>query len=163
MKNREILTFTSITALALIVISIQTYLLSDLALIGAITSADPEPWRSILPSWTSVMIISSLIMSLFWIAKADRSTFESSRKARTKILSWWRNLILIYIFNIVALIIYWVNQPDSVPVELFLVMALFVLPFDIAALYWLPTAMGTPKTLRYIPQFATTLRNLTGG
>lgn len=163
MKNREIITFSAITALTLIVIIMQTYLLSDLALIGAITSSDPKLWTNILPSWTSVMIVTSLIMSLFWIAKADRSTFESSRQARIKILSWWRNLILIYIFNTITLILYWVNQPDSVPVELFTLMALFILPFDIAALYWLPTAMATPKTLRYIPQFATILRNLTGG
>jgi hypothetical protein len=162
MKNFEILWLSGSIAVGVFLISLQHFLFAEVLVLANITDADLTNWINFLPYFTSIVIVSAIGATLWWIFRATTTTYISSRHALSKKLSWKLRASGLYIFDTIILAGYSIFKPQSVPVEIFICFSIFILPFDIAVLYWLPTAIATPRTLRNIPTGAIKLRNLIG-
>lgn len=162
MKSSEIIWLTGSIVLGIVLLSLQTLLFNDPTLLGIITDADPTAWQAILPSFTSIIIFSALATTLWWIYRADTFKKDRCSDALSRKLPWKLKGAGLYVFLILVLTGYYLYNQESVPINLFIAFAILILPLDIAILYWLPTAIATPRTLRRIPTGSTTLRNLIG-
>ena len=109
--------------------------------------------------------------TLFWIFHSIRARFDRSKHARRNEVFWWiLSIILFVLAYIIYLIVegtYTSIQPGgtggTVPYTPPYAWMGFVVLIDVLLLFWLPSALATMGTLRYVPPGSMTLRRLFGG
>jgi hypothetical protein len=147
-----------------IAIPFQQWLLASPELIASLgVNTQQSAWtQSVMPSVTYGSWISSLCATLLWIYSAQNGRFVSSKQALSMRLTWWIYALSLYALMSIILysFIYAVSGIVASEIQYFILLIVF--PLDIILLFWLPTAMATPGTLRYIPPLAFNLRRQLG-
>ncbi len=158
---------------------VKRWLLADILPLA--TVPNPPEWVEQVYTWSAIAsLLLGFGLALIWIYRSSKARFASSRAARARTGAWWLWAILLYIvlfglyLGIELGIGYPYTQPGSGEVVTAGVvetvfanaplgwMALFLV-IDGALLFWLPTALSSLGTLRYITPGARGLRKLTGG
>lgn len=160
--------FLFVTALFAIIwiFLFQPYVLSDeLNLLSAKTSLLDE-WRDTI-MWYSLLINYSMstIFTLIWIIQGVNFKAESSRKTLVKLKLWWFFAIISTSINLSFLLIlsYILKFIDQTGFYEFLLWLAFFAIVDVLVAFWLPTAIATPRTMRYLPPGSRLLRSIYGG
>lgn len=148
----------------LLVIPLQQYLLASPDLIASLGIREPETFwvQNVLPPLTYGIWIGGVLVTLIWIIQASQSTFSSSKSALSRRVGWFLYAGCLYLAYLVLFLVLANAGSVSVAMEIQLMVLLAVMPIDILVLFWLPTAMATPGTLRYVPPLAAKVRKLIG-
>lgn len=149
----------------LLVIPLQQAILASPDTIAAlgIRGAQKVWVDNVLPVLTYGIWIGGVLATLFWIVQASRSTFRNSRSAFAQRGTWWLYAGGLYLAYLILFLALAYGGSGDVAMELQILVLLGILPLDILVLFWLPTAIATPGTLRYVPPLAMKLRKLIGG
>ena len=168
MKLIEIVFLMIVAILALLITFIfQPVVLSaDWNLIPGATRETITRWQDNL-MWPSLYAnyIFGAIATLFWIYQANTFMSESSKKTLQNISLWWL-ICGFYAFISMAVVISLSFSNNFIGQKGFMPFFFFLLCFsllDVALMYWLPTAIASPKTMRYIPPGSRQLRSLYEG
>ena len=160
--------FLSVTALFAIlwIFLFQPYVLSDeLNLLSAKTSLLDE-WRDTI-MWYSQIInyLISTIFTVIWIIQGANFKAENSRKTLDKLKLWWFFAIISTLINLSFLLFlsYILGFIDQTGFYEFLLWLAFFAIVDVLVAFWLPTAIATPRTMRYLPPGSRLLRSIYGG
>lgn len=126
--------------------------------------------RELLSEWLNqVFFISNLvgyatgvILLLFWIFSASRYRASKAADVIPKRITW---LVLFWgyiFFNILTffLLSFFYEAINNTGLLIYYPISVVL---DAVLLFWLPSALGTPGTLRNIPPLARPIRNLYGG
>ena len=132
----------------------------------SMTNNDLQDWLGavFLPTmW--VVYVSGIVFALIWLGKGTKGQYINAKQVLSNGWFWWLLLFFGYLFNLIVFFAIsfftgWLDDGQSL--EPLFIMPLFIL-VDIALLYWLPTALATPRSLRYVPPLSMTLRKLYGG
>jgi|688.fasta_scaffold1025216_2 hypothetical protein len=150
----------------LFVLVLQPFLFYQPVIPFSMTTNDLEDWLGAV-FWPTTLIVYGLgIFFLFiWILKAAKSKFTNAKRALSNQGLWWLLLIINVILGLIAFFAVsffsgWLDGEKSIE-PLFWVPPFIIL--DAIFIYWLPTAIATPRSLRYVPPLAMTLRKLYGG
>jgi hypothetical protein len=94
-----------------------------------------------------------LVSTILWYILTARARIEGSDDVEPWFLIWW----VIGFFPIVAIgiALYFFNRSDQ---ALLFLTAFWII--DVLLLYWLTTAIATPRQLRYVPPGAPFLRSI---
>ena len=162
-KSLLILTFFVLVGFAY-AIPIQQQLLASPELIASLgVNTYQSVWiQSIMPSVTYASWICSLFSMLFWIYSAQTGLFVSSKQALLTRLTWWIYALGLYALMVIFLYAFIFTNSGNVATEIQYFIVLFVFPVNVIVLFWLPTALATPGTLRYIPPLAFSIRRKLG-
>ncbi|WP_126147506.1 hypothetical protein [Synechococcus elongatus] len=169
MKPKELVALAvSIIIGIAIVFLLQYPLLSDDLTLSSLTSEIDgiEFWKNVVlqPLLLSITIISLLFIAL-WIGIATTKTFTRSRDAYAMRATWFILAIVLFIIYEVLLLVFGYTSllsEGSLPLQLnWLIQPLLFL--DLILLFWLPTALATPRALRYVPPLSMKIRSLIGG
>jgi hypothetical protein len=102
--------------------------------------------------------------TLLWIARG--ATFQSvnSREALSKERTWWIMCISCGLVNLIVVIaLSFSNQlSDERDFNQFMFLLCIFSIINVILMYWLPTAIATPRTMRYIPPGSQVLRSYFG-
>ena len=166
MKAKEMGTLGSIVIIGmLVVIPLQQYLLASPDTIASLGIRDQQKfWSSaVLPTLTYGIWIIGVLATLLWIGLASKSSYRSSKSAFAMRGTWWLYAAGIYILYLIIFLLLAYSGSGTVAMELQMLLLVLVFPIDIIVLFWLPTAMSTPGTLRNVPPMAMTIRKQFGG
>ena len=125
MKSSEIIWLTGSIVLGIVLLSLQTLLFNDPTLLGIITDADPTAWQAILPSFTSIIIVSALATTLWWIYRADTFKKDRCSDALSRKLPWKLKGAGLYVFLILVFLGYGLIENEIVVTALYIVDNLF--------------------------------------
>ncbi len=149
-----------------IVLGLIPYLFYEPIIPFTMSSNELEDWMGTIFMPTNFILygIGAFILFL-WIFKAARTPFITSKEVLSTGFFWWLLLIIywvlgIIIFMSVSFFSGWMDGTKSI--EPLFWFPPFVIINGIF-LFWLPTAIATPRSLRYVTPFAMTLRKLYGG
>ena len=94
-----------------------------------------------------------LVCTILWCVLTARARIEGSRHVNPWFLTWW----VIGVFPIVAIgiALYFFNRSEQ---ALLVLTAFWII--DVLLLYWLTTAIATPRQLKYVPPGAPFLRSI---
>ncbi len=149
-----------------IVLGLIPYLFREPIIPLTMSSNELEDWIGTIFMTTNFILYGIGAFILFiWIFKAARTPFMTSEETLSTGFLWWLLLIIYWILGIVIFMSVsffsgWMDGTKSI--EPLFWFPPFVIINGIL-LFWLPTAIATPRSMRYIPPFAMTLRKLYGG
>lgn len=147
-----------------LIVPLQQILLASPELIASlgVTTSQSDWAQKIVPQITPGFWICSLIAVLIWIAMATSVRPISSRSARSKRVIWWFYVAILIIIMILTFYfaVSVVNSPIAAELQYFSIFV--VIPLNIVVGFWLPTALATPGTLKFIPPLAMNLRGKLG-
>lgn len=132
----------------------------------SMTNNDLQDWLgAVFFPTTWILYGSGIFVTLIWLAKATKTRSIHAKQTLSHQGLWWLLLLFYGLFNLIAFFTIsffsgWLD--DNRSLEPLFITPLFIL-FDLLILYWLPTALATPRSLRYVPPLAMTLRKLYGG
>ena len=169
MKQKEALALTiSIVIGIVIIFGLQPFLLADPAALAMVTQ-DVDGityWEDIVMQPLLVGIfVSSVLFLLVWFGIAVTRNFMRSRDAFGTRVIWFGlaiGLFIIYELLFLAFGFTGLLAEGTAPIQLHLLIlpTFFV---DLLILFWLPTALATPRALRYVPPLSMKVRSLIGG
>ena len=148
------------------VLLLKPYLFNEPILPLTMSSNEIEDWMgTIFWPTTFILYLLGIIILFIWILKAARTQFMTATEVLSNQTFWW---ILLAVYWILGIVIFmsvsffsgWMDGSKSIE-PLFWFPPFVVL--DGIFLFWLPTAIATPRSMRYVPPFAMTLRKLYGG
>ena len=164
MKLTEIVALVITVAIATIVIFwLQPLLLNGQGIPLSLSSGRLDKWASEVLLPTMYVIYGLGVLFLFiWITKAATSGFTRTQDVLGTGGLWWLFAILLGLISILALIALtffrgWFE--DSRNLEPFFWLLGFIV-VDVLFIYWLPTAIATPKSMRYVPPGSMLLRKI---
>jgi len=132
----------------------------------SMTNNDLQDWLGAVFVPTNWVVYSlGIICLLIWFGWAKVSRWINAKAVLSNRFWWWLLLVLYGLFSLIVFFAIsfftgWLNDGQSL--EPLFIVPPFIL-FDITLLYWLPTALATPRSLRYVPPLSMTLRKLYGG
>jgi hypothetical protein len=167
MKRLEILCLLiAITFATLIIFLLQPAILSSDSGRLLAQSSSIEEWRRNL-MWPSLALnyILGITATLTWIAIGASFQSVKSRDTLSMETFWW---ILCISYGLISLAVVMglsfakqlIDQTYFLQFLIYLSMFSLV---NVLLLYWLPTAIATPRTMRYIPPGSQLVRTLFGG
>ncbi len=167
MKTAEIVALVVTVAIATIVIfGLQPWLLGGDGLPLSLSRSNLDKWASeiLMPTLYLIYGLGALLL-LLWIVKALTSGFTRTEDVLRTGGMWWLSAILLGLITILALVALtffrgWFD--DSRNLEPFFWLLGFIIA-DVLFIYWLPTAIATPKSMRYVPPGSMLLRKIYGG
>lgn len=148
------------------VLLLKPYLFKEAIIPFTMSDNELEDWMGTIFMPTNFILYGLGILALFiWILKAARTQFMTSKEVLSNQTFWWILLVVYWILGIVIFMSIsffsgWMDGSKSIE-PLFWFPPFIVL--DGIFLFWLPTAIATPRSMRYVPPFAMTLRKLYGG
>lgn len=148
------------------VLILQPHLFNEPILPFSISNKELEEWtESIFGITNFILFILGFVVLLIWILIATSSKFTKATDALSKGFFWWLFLIGYWLLGIVIIMSIsffsgWMDGGKDMEPSYWL--SFFVL-IDGVVLFWLPSAIGTPGSMRYVPPFAMTLRKFYGG
>lgn len=167
MKITEIVALVVTVAIATIIIfGLQPWLLSGNGLPLSLSRGNLEKWASDILVPTLYLIYGLGILLLFlWITKALTSAFTKTEDVLRTGGMWWLSAMLLGLITILVMVSLtffrgWFE--DSRNLEPFFWLLGFII-VDVLFIYWLPTAIATPKSMRYVPPGSMLLRKIYGG
>jgi hypothetical protein len=167
MKPVEIVFLLITIAIAtLVIFLLQPAILSkDWGLLSA-RSSSLEDWRQRL-MWPSLAVnyVLGILATLFWIAKGASFQSVKSRNTLSMVSLWWIICIL-YVLVSLAVAIGLSFFHELINERNFLEFLIYLSVFavvDVLLMFWLPTAIATPGTMRYVPPGSQLLRSIYGG
>lgn len=164
-RKHHIALFVTWVIASLLVLLLQPNLFGSV-IPFSMTNNDLQDWLGAV-FWPTTWIVygSGIFFLLIWMAKAAKGQFIHAKGTLSNQGFWWLLLIFYGLFNLIVFFAIsfftgWLVEDKSL--EPLFIMPPFIL-IDIALLYWLPTALATPRSLRYVPPLSMTLRKLYGG
>ena len=163
MKSQEIVfLLTTIVLATLVVFLLQPAILTrELGQLAA-NSATIEAWRQNL-MWPSLALnyVLGIGATLFWIAKGVSYQSIKSKNTLSMESVWW---IICIAYGLISLSVVvglsfsnkLIDERDFLQFLLYLFVFSIV---DVFLMYWLPTAIATPRTMRYVPPGSQLLRS----
>lgn len=161
-RQREVICLVGITTLGIVIAGwLQPFLLQQVPF--SMTNKVRDEWMdSVFSPVNTGILILGIIFSLLWYIIALNVQFMNAKSVDKSGFWWW---FLFYLYGLIGaiaclLVAYlnnWLGEVEGA------VASLICLCVDVVFLYWLPTAMATPKSLRYVPPFSAELRKLYGG
>ncbi len=168
MKPLElIMLLTTVLFATFIIFLLQPALLSaDWTLIRDATRETISHWHQKL-MWPSLYFnyILGTVATLFWISRSDSFQSNSSKNTLKNIALWWTIfcfLLVLSLLFIVMLSLYHNLIGEKGFMAFFSLIFIFSI-LDVFLIYWLPTALSTPKTMRYLPPASRMLRSFYEG
>lgn len=167
MKLSEMIALAVTVAIAVIVVfGVQPWLFSGQGLPLSLSTSRLDKWAEeiLMPSLYVVFGLGILLVFL-WMFKALSSGFTRTEDVLKTGGMWWLSAILlgvISLLTLVALTFFRGWFEDSRNLEPFYWLFGFIL-LDVLFVYWLPTAIATPKSMRYVPPGSMLLRKIYGG
>ncbi|MFM1842256.1 MAG: hypothetical protein RLZZ490_992 [Cyanobacteriota bacterium] len=167
MKLSEMIALAVTVAIAVIVIfGLQPWLLGGQGVPLSLSSGRLDKWAEeiLMPSLYVVFGLGILLL-FFWMVKASTSQFTRTQDVLKTAGLWWLYAILlglISLLTMIALTFFRGWFEDSRNLEPFFWLFGFLI-LDVLFIYWLPTAIATPKSMRYVPPGAMLLRKIYGG
>ncbi len=168
MKLKESITLGFVFGIAsVLVLVLQSHLFQEPLIPSSMATGDLDNWWSnVFSPATYVVFGLGIIINLIWFIKASVSRYKHSKSALSAQGLWW---LLFFIYLIVTLVVFaafthFAIDPDK-PIKGIFEASCWAANFlilDVILLFWLPTALATPRTLRYIPPFSMSLRKLIG-
>jgi type IV secretory pathway TrbD component len=167
MKVSEMIALAVAGLIALIVIfGLQPWLLGGQGLPLSLSSSRLDRWgEEILMPCLYVVFCLGVFFSVLWIGKAFTSKFTRTLDVLNTEGLWWLYAVLIGLLSLLTLIGLTFFQgwfEDSRNLEPFFWLLGFLI-LDVLFIYWLPTAIATPKSMRYVPPGSMLLRKIYGG
>ena len=125
-----------------------------------------EEWRQSL-MWPSLALnyILGITATLIWIARGASFQSVKSRDTLSMETLWWIICIFYGLINLAVVMgLSFAKQliDQRYFPQFLLYLSIFSL-VNVFLLYWLPTAIATPRTMRYIPPGSQLVRSLFGG
>jgi len=164
MKLSEMIALAVTVAIAVIFIfAVQPWLFDGQAIPLSLSSSRLDKWAEeiLRPSLYVVFGLGSLLLFL-WMAKALTTGFTRTEDVLRTGGVWWLYAILlglISLLTMIALTFFRGWFEDSRNLEPFYWLVGFIL-LDVLFIYWLPTAISTPKSMRYVPPGAMLIRKI---
>lgn len=158
--------FVSFAIATGIVLGLIPYLFNEAIIPFTMSDNELEDWIETVFWMTNFFLyLLGIIILFIWILKAARAKFISATDVISTRFFWWLLLIGYWILGIIIFMAIsffngWMDGTKSIE-PLFWFPPFVVL--DGVFLFWLPTAIATPRSMRYVPPFAMTLRKLYGG
>ena len=154
MKLKDFFALIITVAVATVfVLLLKPYLFNQPVLPLTMSNNEIEDWMGAI-FWPTTFVLYALgILVLFiWILKAARSQFMTATEVLSNQLFWW---ILLAVYWILGIVIFmsvsffsgWMDGSKSL--EPLFWFPPFVL-LDGIFLFWLPTAIATPRSMRYV-------------
>jgi hypothetical protein len=167
MSFKNFLALTTAFAIAtLYLLLLQPYLFTFPIVPFSMSARNLEEWTALV-FWpeTWILYLMGVFMTLCWIVKAALTRFVRATQVLSTQGLWWVMAILYVILGLgsfFALSFFngWLDGDRTIE------PLLWFPPFVVVAMlfgFWLPTAIATPRSMRYIPPLAMTLRKLYGG
>lgn len=161
-RQREVICLVGITTLGIVIAGwLQPFLLQQVPF--SMTNKVRDEWMdSVFSPVNNGILLLGILTSLFWYIRAYNLQFMAAKPVIGNGFWWW---FLFYLYGVIGaiaclLVAYlnnWLGEVEGA------VASLIYLCVDVVVLYWLPTALATPKSLRYVPPFSAELRKLYGG
>ena len=167
MKLSEMVALAVTVAIAVIVIfGIQPWLFSGQGLPLSLSTSQLDKWAEeiLMPSLYVVFGLGAFLLFL-WMAKALTTGFTRTADVLKTGGIWWLYAVLlglISLLTMIALTFFRGWFEDSRNLEPFYWLVAFIL-VDVLFIYWLPTAIATPKSMRYVPPGSMLVRKIYRG
>ena len=167
MKLSEMIALAVTVAIATVVIfGLQPWLLGGSGLPLSLSRGNLDRWAEeiLMPSLYVVFGLGAFFLFL-WMAKASISQFTRTEDVLRTGGMWWLSAVLlglISLLSMIALTFFRGWFEDSRNLEPFFWLFGFII-LDVLFIYWLPTAIATPKSMRYVPPGSMLLRKIYGG
>jgi hypothetical protein len=148
------------------VLGLQPFLFYQPIIPFSMTMNELEEWLgAVLWPITWTLYGLGVVVLFIWIWKATTSKFTRATEVLSTQGFWWLLLIIyvvlgIGIFLAIAFFNGWMDGSRSFEPLFWFPPFVFL---DGILLFWLPTAIATPRSMRYIPPLAMQLRKLYGG
>jgi hypothetical protein len=117
--------------------------------------------------WPSLAVnyVLGILATLFWIAKG--ASFQSVKSRNTLSMEnlWWIICILYGLVSLavaIGLSFFYELIDERNFLEFLIYLSVFAV-VDVLLMFWLPTAIATPRTMRYVPPGSQLLRSIYGG
>jgi hypothetical protein len=167
MKLSEMIALAVTVAIAIIFIfAVQPWLFSGQGVPLSLSPSRLDKWAEeiLMPSLYVVFGLGILLLFL-WMVKASTSQFTRTQDVLRTGGMWWLSAILLGLISLLTMIGLtffrgWFE--DSRNLEPFYWLFAFIL-IDVLFIYWLPTAIATPKSMRYVPPGSMLLRKIYNG
>jgi hypothetical protein len=161
-RLKELLWLLAIMALGIVIAGwLQPFLLQQFPF--TMKTKEVTEWMdSVFSPVNNGILLLGILTSLFWYIRAYNVQFMKAKPVIGNRIFWFILLVLYWLIGAIAclLVAYlnnWLGEVEGA------VASLICLCVDVVVLYWLPTALATPKSLRYVPPFSAELRKLYGG
>ncbi|MBJ7901561.1 MAG: hypothetical protein GC158_16965 [Cyanobacteria bacterium RI_101] len=167
MKPLEVVFLLITIAIAtLVIFLLQPAMLSKEWGLLAAKSSSIEDWRQQL-MWPSLAVnyVLGILATLFWIAKGASFKSVKSRNTLSMVSLWWIICIaygLISLAVAIGLSFFYDLINERYFLEFLVYLSVFAV-VDVLLMFWLPTAIATPRTMRYVPPGSQLLRSIYGG
>jgi hypothetical protein len=167
MKISEMIALAVTVAIAIVVIfGLQPWLLGGQGVPLSLSSSRLDRWGEevLMPSLYVVFGLGAFLLFL-WMAKASTSQFTRAQDVLKTGGMWWLSAILLGIISLLTMIVLTLFRgwfEDGRNLEPFFWLIGFLI-LDVLFIYWLPTAIATPKSMRYVPPGAMLLRKIYRG
>lgn len=145
---------------------LQPYLFTAPVIPFTMPTKELDEWvNAIFWPLTWILYGLGIFVTLIWVGFAMRSQFVRAKDVLSTQIRWWLLAIGFVVvgqgsFFALSFFNEWLDGSRSS--EPLLWVPLFIL-IDLVLLFWLPTAIATPRSLRYIPPLSMFLRKLYGG
>jgi len=167
MKPLEVVFLLITIAIAtLVIFLLQPAILSKEWGLLAAKSSSIEDWRQQL-MWPSLAVnyVLGILATLFWIAKGASFKSVKSRNTLSMLSLWWIICIaygLISLAVAIGLSFFYELINERNFLEFLVYLSVFAV-VNVLLMFWLPTAIATPRTMRYVPPGSQLLRSIYGG
>ncbi len=167
MKLSEIIALVVTIAIATVfVLLVQPWLFDYPVIPLTMANKQIQDWSSAILwpiSWSLYGL--GLLLTFIWIVKASTSRFTRAEEVLSTKWQWW---LMTFFFIVLGIFIFmglsffngWFDGKRSLEPVFWFPLFIFI---DWIFLFWLPTALATPKSMRYVPPLSMTLRNLYRG
>ncbi len=148
------------------ILVLQPHLFSEPIIPFTMSNKELDEWmESIFGITNWILFVLGFVFLLIWILKAVNSKFTRASDVLSTGFVWWLLflgycVLGIIIFMAISFFNGWLDGSKSI--EPLFWYSLFVI-IDGFFIFWLPTAIATPRSMRYVPPLAMTLRKLYGG
>jgi hypothetical protein len=168
MKLAEIVALVITVAIATVIVFVlQPWLLSGQGFpLGGISLSDLNEWiEDVLGPVLYFAYVLGIVMLLIWFGRALTGNFTQAREVLSTRGMWWIMAFLLGLIPLLAMLVLgfftgWLYENHAF--EPFFWLFAFVV-LDVLVLFWLPTALATPKSMRYVPPGSMLLRKIYGG
>jgi hypothetical protein len=166
--NKETRRFAVLVVAVLIgfcvIVPLQLALLASPELIAGLgVTSQQSDWKEKVVLQASLGFwLTSSIAVLIWNTVAENAHPVNSHLARSKQFLWWSFVAILYIVMILTFYLIVSLAAATVAAELQYLSLLIVVPIDMIFGFWLPTALATPGSLRFVPPLAMNLRRKLG-